>query len=393
MCDKVKRTDAMISDYLKSHEMYREEKPWDIRISALGGRGIFATRDIYPGELIFVDCPVLIGPRARSDSSEICVSCYKKYDLIQCSKNCGLPVCSTKCEDSDIHKKECAIINSWKGNSVDCSDATKQLLRCLTPIRSLFLSENDKNCVKLLKFHADPKHGFEVDMLKTMFHFNLSEDQEIFLRFVCSVLDANAFEVIVGNEAKVSCLRGLYPLSSLANHNCSPNSMHVFDSKQRMIVRASVFIPKDAEIFHSYVRIIWGTLTRRYLLHRTKHFLCTCERCRDASEFGGNLSALACQSCGGISLPTEPLHLKSTWKCVRCAKVIPEDKIALIFTVLGSTVQNFEQSNDPGEVLKFLDTKILRVVAPTNQIAVEVKYKLVWTLGYSPGYFWEGTYR
>ncbi|GJQ67258.1 hypothetical protein Trydic_g8163 [Trypoxylus dichotomus] len=389
MCEIVKRTDNLISDYLKSRNIYRDKKSWDIRTSKLGGRGIFATRDIYPGEIIFVDCPVVLGPRARSDSTEICVNCYKNYDLVKCSRKCGLPICSQECENSDVHKKECSLINSWK-KEVDYSDITTELLRCLTPIRSLFLNDADKNLVKMLKFHNDPKHGFEVDILKSKFNFNLNEDQEIFLRFVCSVLDANAFEVVVGNETTQSALRGLYPLSSLANHDCSPNTTHVFDNKQRMIVRAAVFIPKDAEMFHSYVRIIWGTLTRRYLLYRTKHFLCQCERCRDPSEFGGNLSGLVCQSCSEIALPIHPLHLKSAWKCTNCSEIIPEDKIALIFSVLGSRVQNINEINDVDEIIKFLDEKLSHIVVPTNQIAVELKYKLVWTLGHNPMYLWEG---
>lgn len=391
MCDKVARTTALIIDYLKSRDIYCEKKPWEIRVSPLGGRGIFATRDIAPGELIFVDCPVVLGPRARADSREICVSCYKNYDLIKCYRNCGLPVCSNECANSHIHKKECSIINFWKKSDDNNHEITKDLLRCLTPIRSLFLNENDKNLVKLLKSHNDPRHGFEVDMLKERFNFNLNEEDETFLRFVCSVLDSNAFEVTVGNESKRSSLRGLYPLSGLANHNCSPNAMHVFDDKQRIIVKAAVFIPKDAEIFHSYVRIIWGTLTRRYLLYRTKHFSCACERCCDPSEFGGNLSGLVCQACGEIALPAFPLKLKSTWNCTKCDETIPESRIATIFNVLGSTVKNMEENYDVNDILKFLDDTLSRVIVPTNQIAVELKYKLVWVLGYSPGYSWEGT--
>ncbi|KAK9709468.1 SET domain [Popillia japonica] len=369
MCESVKRTDNMVNNYLKSREIIRNEKSWDIRMSKLGGRGIFATRDINPGEVIFVDSPIIIGPRARSDSSEICVNCYRRDDLVKCSKKCGLPVCSVECENSETHKKECCLLNSWKKEDSDYSDLTGELLRCLTPVRSLFLNENDRNLVKLLKSHSDPKHGFEVDLLKEKFNFRLSEDEEIFLRFVCSVLDANAFEVVVGNETKQSALRGLYPLSSLANHNCSPNTAHIFDNKQRMIVRAAVFIAKDAEIFHSYVRIVWGTLTRRYLLYLTKHFACGCERCCDPSEFGGKLSGLKCQGCPGIALPVEPLQLKCNWEWSR--------------------VQNIDEANDVQEMFKFLDEKLSQLVPPTNQIAVELKYKLVWRLGYRPGYLWK----
>lgn len=71
---------------------------------------------------------------------------------------------------------------------------------------------------------------------------------------------------------------GLYPLGSLANHRCHPNTNHVFDSQQRMVARAATLIKEGDEIFHSYTRIIWGTASRLYHLKNTKHFICKCKR-------------------------------------------------------------------------------------------------------------------
>ena len=39
---------------------------------------------------------------------------------------------------------------------------------------------------------------------------------------------------------------------------------------------------------------------------------------------------------------------------------------------------------------KFLNGKLKTVVPEFNQVAVELKYKIIWVLGYQPGYKWEG---
>lgn len=124
-----------------------------------------------------------------------------------------------------------------------------------------------------------------------------SSEEKEFLYFVCTVLDANAYEVSIEscnsnrgmpflNIPFVDCqfkiplklLLGLYPLGSLSNHRCFPNVFHVFDEKHRMVVRASVFIPKNTELFNSYTILLWGTITRITHLKNTKHFICKCDR-------------------------------------------------------------------------------------------------------------------
>lgn len=88
-----------------------------------------------------------------------------------------------------------------------------------------------------------------------------------------------------------------------------------------MVVKASVLIKKGEEILNSYTRIMWGTLNRRLILARTKHFKCSCTRCADPTEFGSYINALKCSICKcGNVLPTDSLDLKSNWKCDLCQK-------------------------------------------------------------------------
>lgn len=379
---------ALIADHLRSRFIYNESAPWALKKSPLGGVGVFATRNIDAGEVIFRDLPIILGPRAVLTSPATCVVCHGVVNLKSCSKGCGLPVCSNQCENSSVHTNECEIILKWR-NNVKCEDWNAKLVECLTPIRSLFLNDFHKRLLRTLQCHSGAGHGHEVDILKNDLHMDISESHERFMRFVCSILDANAFKVIVVNDNCESALRGLYPLSSLANHRCVPNAMHVFDERHCMVVKAAVSIPKDAEIFHSYARLLWGTVTRRYHILRTKHFFCRCQRCMDPAELGTNTSAVRCNRCGGNVLPKGVAKLDSEWQCWNCKLTISSEKVGIMLSILGTWLRECD-NGDPNTLLAYLKEKVLRVVPDCNEISMEMKYKLVWILGYKEGYLWAG---
>lgn len=76
-----------------------ENQVWTVQYSKLGGRGLFAKRDIQQGEVIFVDKPLILGPRCYNKYLPMCVNCYKSgCPLFPCDNGCGLPVCSDECE-------------------------------------------------------------------------------------------------------------------------------------------------------------------------------------------------------------------------------------------------------------------------------------------------------
>ncbi|KAB0797473.1 hypothetical protein PPYR_08466 [Photinus pyralis] len=377
----------LITEHLKCSKIYEENAPWVIKNSNIGGRGLFANRDIEIGEVIYRDNAIILGPRSSMLCPMVCVSCYSQENLYPCSRNCGLPICSEKCENSDVHFQECQLLVGWKRECL-YQEINSSLMKCLTPIRSLLLADNKKLLLNLLKSHHGAQHGYEVDILKGKLGLNFKEEEENLMRLTCTVLDANSFEVTVGNEEGRSGLRGLYPLSSLMNHSCSPNTMHNFDKHRNMIVKAAVFIEKGQELFHSYTRLIWGTPVRRTHLERTKHFFCTCSRCNDPTEFGTNISGIVCQKCGDVALPLYDSESHVEWKCATCKFVLSNDKVCLLFRVLGSRVSQFDECDDVEEILKFLKRQIRNYLPPSNQISIELKYRLVWILGHNPKYLW-----
>lgn len=68
-----------------------------------------ATRDIKPGELIFCETPIIMGPNSNGANTKygfnsyipVCLGCCKALDLTglyKCSK-CAWPVCDINCEN------------------------------------------------------------------------------------------------------------------------------------------------------------------------------------------------------------------------------------------------------------------------------------------------------
>lgn len=62
---------------------------------------------------------------------------------------------------------------------------------------------------------------------------------ERYLRYCCGVLDTNAYGG--AGHGKSLEFRGLYALSAIMNHSCTPNTTYWFDSESRMVVRG-VFV-------------------------------------------------------------------------------------------------------------------------------------------------------
>lgn len=381
--------EKLVENHLNIDENSKQNLSWRIDNSPLEGRGVFATRDIQVGEIIFKNSPLIVGPRAGVSAKLHCVICLKISNLMPCTKGCGLPVCSFECEQNLNHFKECEFIKNHNGNM---SEISIELFRSLTPLRALLMEASQQKLLLSLASHCDPKHGFEVELLKSK--INLSESEEDLLRKICYVLDANAFETMVESKEGFEdfSLRGLYAVGALLNHSCVPNTTHLFDDNQRMIVKSCLFIPKGAEILTTYTTLLWATAARRHHLWTTKHFYCRCTRCQDPKEFNSCLSGLKCtlpSSCNGILYPLDAMDIRSKWKCDLCGFLLPRSSIGMIQSLLGSLLLTVDMRN-PLEVVKLLKERIHKVVAPKNHIAVELKCRVVWTLGRTEGNLWNG---
>lgn len=364
---------------------------WKIDKSTFGGRGLFATDDISAGETLFVDAPLIRGPRARSNQQKGCTVCNKLNNnekIFKCYK-CALLLCSKTCQNTELHMNDCETISSW-ANKIPIGEMDDtRLSRALTPIRVLKLNEKQKRFIATLKSHTLPQHGHEIRALKD--YFVIPEKDEALMMLTCYVMDTNAFQIASPYNKEEISMRGLYPVACLMNHNCTPNTRQDFLCDFRMSVKASKFIEKGSEIFTCYSGLLWGTPARRHHLYKTKHFWCNCERCADPTERGTRLSALKCFTldCPGSLLPLEPLRSATSWRCSECDITVPSKNIAAIQGALGSLLGNLKFTNVQ-QLEDFLKNRICKFIPHTNQIVVDLQCRLIWLLGEEEGARWHG---
>lgn len=120
-----------------------------------------------------------------------------------------------------------------------------------------------------------------METLKRNIDEKLDEEDEKIMDATCKIMDANSFETIAIRNGNSISLKGLYPVAAFMNHCCIPNTMHNFNKKLQMVVKASLPIRKGQEITTTYTHSMWPTPLRQNHLLTSKQFLCTCDRCCD----------------------------------------------------------------------------------------------------------------
>lgn len=366
-----------LSQMVKEHLGLNSSNKWIISESPLAGRGLFATEDISTGELIFADHPLIYGPRAGVNLPRGCTVCYKLDcdNFYKCSK-CALLLCSNQCENSSTHQNDCDIISRWS-NKVPIEEVDDMVMsRALTPIRALLLNEDERQFMSSLAAHNLPKHGSEIRMVEQ--YFDIPEDEKQLLILACCVLDTNAYQMATSYGKNEMSLRGLYPVSSLMNSICVPNTRYVYNSECQMIVKAAKPIHAGTEICTCYSGLLWGTPARQVHLSKTKHFLCKCDRCADPTERGTLLAALKClkPECPGSMLPMQPLIYTSPWQCLECSIRVPSNNVFAVQHALGSMLAKLD-FKCVGDLEYFLFHRMTKFIPKTNQIFVDLQSRLI----------------
>lgn len=355
---------------------------WEIRESSLGGRGIFAAETIKRGNLIFVNKPLVIGPRGDRAGEKYCTVCYNISDSVYTCEKCALFVCSDTCKDSFKHQKDCTFITQhWKSKSI--SEKNSEVLsKVLIYLKFMLLDEDEIAIFSVLQKTIDTN----TEELETLFStYTIPEEQISFMKKVSSSLKTNSYR-IPSHSPKEIPLRGLYPLSSLLNHSCVPNTRKVYKKDYSMAVYASRDIESGEEILSCYTGILWSTPARRCQIYKTKHFWCKCERCKDSTEMSTKLSALKCleKTCTGVVLQVAPLDPNTDWRCDICNTIVPSTRVSTVQSVLGSLLGTLDLD---GEFR--LDQPILGRLASfipySSHVFVDLRLRLALTLGFSKG--------
>lgn len=258
------------------------------------GRCLFSTRDFSPGEVIISQEPYVSVPNKTSGDSR-CDWCFSSSNLKRCSSCQVVWYCGSTCQKSD-----------WKLHQLECqalSRLDKSRLKSLTPsirlmvklfLRKKLQSEKiipttSMDNYKLVE--ALVSHMSEVDEKQLLLYAQMANLVNVILQWPdISIKEiAENFAKLATNAHTIcdSELRplgtGLYPVISIINHSCLPNSVLVFEGNMA-VVRAVQPVPRASEVLISYIETAGSTMTRQKTLKEQYYFTCTCPRCSNLGQ-------------------------------------------------------------------------------------------------------------
>ncbi|XP_074279508.1 histone-lysine N-methyltransferase ASHR1 [Silene latifolia] len=310
------------------------------------GRCLFTTKDFYPGEVIIRQEPYVSVPNNSSSVSR-CDVCFASSNLKKCSACHAVWYCGSSCQKKD-----------WKLHRVECqalSNIEKGKLKYLTPsirlMAKLYLKrklQNEKvipatvtdnySLVEALVSHMseiEEKQLLLYAQMATLVNdilrwpgLNLKEVAENFSKLAC-----NAHSICDSELRPLGT--GLYPVVSIINHSCLPNSVLVFEERVS-VVRAVQHIPKGTEVLISYIETAGSTMTRQKVLKEQYLFTCSCPRCMKLGQYddiqeSAVLEGYRCDdaSCLGFLLQDSD---KMSFTCQQCGRVRKLEDIKQIAT-------------------------------------------------------------
>ncbi|XP_057975006.1 histone-lysine N-methyltransferase ASHR1 isoform X3 [Malania oleifera] len=210
------------------------------------GRCLFTTRDFSPGDVIISQEPYVCVPNESR-----CDGCFSSSNLKKCSACQVVWYCGNACQTIPT-------------TMMDSYALVEALVAHISNIneKQLILYAQMANLVSLIvQWHE----------------INIKEIAENFSRFAC-----NAHTICDSELQPLGT--GLYPVISVINHSCAPNSVLMFEGKVA-VVRAVQHIPRGSEVLISYIETAGSTMTRKKALKEQYFFTCTCPRCIKMGQY------------------------------------------------------------------------------------------------------------
>ncbi|XP_020598266.1 histone-lysine N-methyltransferase ASHR2 [Phalaenopsis equestris] len=260
------------------------------------GRALVASRHINPGEILLTDSPLLLYPAAAASSSRpstspFCFHCFRSLRSapLPCPFCPSVVFCTNRCLSAALsschHPSTCRALAALPPLSNPDLHAQIYFLLAASNLSStspanclLTLDGGDANPVQqdavFLHSLLGPLTGFSLQAISML----IAKDRR------------NAFGLMEpfreedGGERRVRAY-GIYPISSLFNHDCLPNACR-FDYLDRdgegntqITVRAIHDIPAGREVCLSYFPVNWRYKERQKRLIEDYGFHCSCDRC------------------------------------------------------------------------------------------------------------------
>lgn len=370
------------------------------------------TQDIAAGQIIFIEEPLVVGPKwylsdAEKEASIVpCVACFMPSRLgkHQC-RRCQWPVCSAGCQHEDL---ECSVLSLGSGppprsnvrslNDYFRGDALL-VLKCL-----LLQRQNPAKWTALLEMqsHEEERRGTElyeeaenrvVSYLQQRFLHRLKPSllddygPELLHR-LCGIIETNFMVIEQPTGVELS---GLFRQACMMEHACQPNCDFLFDRINKQIaVRAGCDLRKGEHLRITYTNILWGTQLRQQHLRLTKHFGCQCSRCLDPTEYGTYISALAClgdvnQTCSGTHLPVDPLDEKTQWKCNSCPMKVDAAYVTELQTHMTEQVEGLMSGCPSASQVELLLSRLSQMLHPNHFLTFNLRHTLIQLYGNEDG--------
>nr|GMD81999.1 histone-lysine N-methyltransferase ASHR1 [Ipomoea batatas] len=326
------------------------------------------------GEVIISQEPYVSVPtKTQTGSSAKCEWCFTSTNVKKCSACQVVYYCGATCQKTDwkLHRFECQSLLKVERDRIKSLAPTIRLMVKLY-LRRKLQSENNipttamdnYALVELLVSHMsdiDEKQLLLYAQMANLVHLilqwtdiNIKEIAENFSKFACNA------HTICDSELK-PLGTGLYPVISIINHSCLPNSVLVFEGRMA-VVRAVQHIKKGTEVLISYIETAGSTITRQKALKEQYFFSCTCPRCIklgqiDDIQESAILEGYSCKDsrCKGFLLRDSE---DKGFICQQCGLLREKEEVMNLAGEIKSMSERASLSSSSGRILH-LDLDII----------------------------------
>ncbi|XP_043704589.1 histone-lysine N-methyltransferase ASHR1 isoform X3 [Telopea speciosissima] len=260
------------------------------------GRCLVSIRDFSPGDVIISQEPYASVPNNSSVDVK-CDGCFTSSNLKKCSACQAVWYCGSMCQ----------VIPKTATDNYNLVEALVSHMPDIDE-NQLVLYAQMANLVNLILQWPD---------------INIKEIAENFSKLACNA------HTICDSELR-PLGTGLYPVVSIINHSCLPNSVLVFEGNEA-VVRAMEPIPKGTEVLISYIETAGSTATRLKALKEQYLFTCTCSRCMkvgldDDIQESAILEGYRCKDdkCNGFLLRDAD---DNSFRCQQCGLLRKKEEI------------------------------------------------------------------
>ncbi|PYI05835.1 SET and MYND domain protein [Aspergillus sclerotiicarbonarius CBS 121057] len=266
------------------------------------GRGLFASTDIAVGESV-LDIPIpFVAVLDTQRLEDTCSGCFgqkqlenEEISLKACTGCQVVKYCDKTCQAKDwkfAHALECSIFQQLKPRVLPIN-ARAVLRMVLRSGRRKYSSEELDHFLQLETHIKDIRDqnapqweriSLSSKAVKTYSGTDMSE--EVISAFGAK-LELNSFNLTNALYDRIGVY--LHPYAALINHSCTYNSVASFDGPN-LHIKALRPIPKDSQIFISYIDPTNPYPRRQSDLQDRYYFTCHCSKCEKEATTSSSLT-------------------------------------------------------------------------------------------------------